>query len=106
MRRSGAIGIPNGDLFVSACLIAVSMAFCTPILFHKALYSLPPLRGALTYGWLTLPAVLAYLLERRTWLPQWLRDCAGSFLLLAALPATVAFVIALRKLFALITPPM
>jgi hypothetical protein len=106
MRRSGAIGIPHGDLFLYCGLIAVSMAFCQPILFHKALYSLSPLQGALAYGWLTLPAVLAYLLERRAWLPQWIRDCAGSFLLLAALPATVASVIALRKLCALVTLPL
>lgn len=106
MRRSGAIGILHGDLFVYCFLIALSMALCMPILFHKALYSLPPLRGALLYGWLTLPAVLAYLLERRTWLPQWLRDCAGFFLLLAGLPAAVAFLIALRKLCALVTLPL
>ncbi|WP_309708100.1 hypothetical protein [Armatimonas sp.] len=106
MRRSGAIGIPTGDLFVYCLLIALSMALCKPILFHKALYSLPPLRGAMTYGWLTLPALLAYLLERRNWLPQWLRDCAGTFLLLFGLPATVAFLIALRKLCSLVTLPL
>ena len=103
MRRSGAIGIPSGDLLLYFFLIAVGMAFCEPILLHKKLLCLPPLAGAVTYFYITLPVILAFLLERRSWLPQWIRDCAETFLLLFGLPAVLAFLIALWKLRTLIT---
>ena len=106
MRRSGAVGIPTGDLFLYTLLISVSLAFCCPVLFQKNLISLPPLRGALTYGYLTLPTVLAWLLEGRRWLPDWIREWAGLFGLTFTPLAIIAFLIVLRKLFALITLSM